>query len=292
MSLVRPVADAPAGVSTVEVDVVSEGTMSRRSDVVTMEEPLEIRLVHGPADSRVERSIAVTMRTPGDDAALALGFLYGEAVVRAIEDVTTVDHAGPHNSDERIRNVVKVELAPTVIFDEDRLTRNVYTTSSCGICGKASIDAVRVEIPDYAGRDAFTIDHRSLGALPERLRHEQEAFARTGGLHASATFDASGRIVAVAEDVGRHNALDKLVGGYLSDGALPLSELGLILSGRASFELVQKAAMAGCPFIAAIGPPSSLAIELAAEQRLTLVGFLRKDQFNVYTLPHRVLVGA
>jgi FdhD protein len=172
------------------------------------------------------------------------------------------------------------------------LTRNVYTTSSCGVCGKASLDAVRVQIPDFAGRDALAIDHRILGALPERLKHEQEAFARTGGLHASAAFDANGRIVAVAEDVGRHNALDKLVGRYLSDGKLPLMELGLIFSGRASFELVQKAPMAGCPFIAAIGPPSSLAVELAAEQRMTLVGFLREHRFNVYTLPHRVLVGA
>ena len=292
MRLVRPVADGPAGVAALEVDVVVDGTVTRKRDVVTMEEPLEIRLVHGPADGRVERSVAVTMRTPGDDLALALGFLYGEGVVRTAEDVAAVEHVGEPSSDGGAHNIVRVELRPTVVFDADALTRNVYTTSSCGVCGKASLEAVRVQIPDYAGRDAFSIDHRTLGALPERLRHEQEAFARTGGLHASGAFDMSGRVVSIAEDVGRHNALDKLVGGYLSEGGLPMIELGLIFSGRASFELVQKAAMAGCPFIAAIGPPSSLAVELAVEQRMTLIGFLREDRFNVYSLPHRVLVGA
>jgi FdhD protein len=290
--LVRPVADGPAGVAALEVDVVVDGTVTRERDVVTMEEPLEIRLVHGPADGRVERSVAVTMRTPGDDLALALGFLYGEGVVRTAEDVVAVDHVGEPSSDDGAHNIVRVELAPTVVFDADALTRNVYTTSSCGVCGKASLEAVRVQIPDYAGRDAFSIDHRTLGALPQRLRHEQEAFARTGGLHASGAFDIGGQVVSIAEDVGRHNALDKLVGGYLSEGRLPMTGLGLIFSGRASFELVQKAAMAGCPFVAAIGPPSSLAVELAVEQRMTLIGFLREDRFNVYSLPHRVRVGA
>ena len=234
----------------------------------------------------------MTMRTPGDDLALAVGFLYGEGVVRAREDITAVEHVEPQTSKEDLDNIVRVELAPSAVFDEDKLTRNVYTTSSCGVCGKASLDAVRVQIPDFAGRDSFAVDHATLGALPERLGREQEAFAHTGGLHASATFDTGGRIVSVAEDVGRHNALDKLIGSYLMDGKLPLSGLGLIFSGRASFELIQKAAMAGCPFVAAIGSPSSLAIELAAEQRLTLVGFLREHRFNMYTLPHRVIVGA
>jgi FdhD protein len=240
----------------------------------------------------VERNIAVTMRTPGDDLALALGFLYSEGAVRSIDDVTGVEHTGPLDPDTGHRNVVRVELVTTAQFDEEALSRNTYTTSSCGVCGNASIDAVRVQIPDYAGRDAFSIDDQTLGALPERLKLEQEAFAHTGGLHASATLDRNGRIAPVAEDVGRHNALDKLIGGQLSDGKLPLTGFGLIFSGRASFELVQKAAMAGCPFIAAIGPPSSLAVELAAEQRLTLVGFLREHYFNVYSLPHRVRVAA
>jgi FdhD protein len=292
VQLVRPAADAPAGVATLEIDVVAGGAMTRQSDVVTMEEPLEIQVAHGPADHRVEQSIAVTMRTPGDDRALALGFLFGEGVVRTAEDVTAIDVVSHAGSDEDPGNIVRVELTPTAVFDAEALSRNVYTTSSCGVCGKASLDAVRVHIPDYAGRDSFAVDHRALGALPEQLRRQQQAFMRTGGLHASGTFDARGRIVAVAEDVGRHNALDKLVGGYLQEGRLPMTDVGLIFSGRASFELIQKAAMAGCPLVAAIGPPSSLAVELAAEQRMTLIGFLRERRFNVYTLPHRVLFGS
>ncbi len=292
MELARPVAGGPVGIAGVDVDVVSDGAMTRQRDVVTVEEPLEMRLLFGPPDRRVERSIAVTMRTPGDDLALATGFLFGEGVVRSAQDVLAVSHVEPSHDGDGVDNVVRVELASGVAFDEDALTRNVYTTSSCGVCGKASLDAVRVQIPDFAGRDRFVLDHDVLGALPQRLRHEQEAFAHTGGLHASAAFDMSGRIVAVAEDVGRHNALDKLVGRFLAEDRLPLTGLGLLFSGRASFELVQKAAMAGCPFVAAIGPPSSLAVELAAEQRMTLVGFLRERRFNVYTMPHRVHAGA
>ena len=292
MRLARPAADTPDGVVSLTVNVVADGAVTRTSDVVTVEEPLEIRLVHGPMDRRLERNVAVTMRTPGDDLALALGFLYGEGVVRTIDDVMAIEHDATPSEDKGIHNVVRVELAPTVVFDADALTRNVYTSSSCGVCGKASIDAVRVQIPDHAGRDTFSIDHKTLGTLPERLKSQQPAFARTGGLHASGAFDASGRIVAVSEDVGRHNALDKLIGRYVSEGKTPLSELGLIFSGRASFELIQKAAMAGCPFVAAIGPPSSLAVELAVEQRLTLVGFLRERRFNVYALPHRVVTEA
>lgn len=292
MNLVRPTADEPAGVAAVEVDVVAGGSVTRRRDLVTVEEPLEIRLLHGPRERRTELSVAVTMRTPGDDVALALGFLHGEGVIRTMDDVTGADLAGPADPHTGLRNVVQVELSASVDVDAEMLTRNVYTTSSCGICGKASLDAVRVRVPDRGGRDAFAIDHTTLGSLPARLRRQQAAFARTGGLHASGTFGPDGRIAMVAEDVGRHNALDKLVGRYLADGRLPLSGLGLVFSGRASFELVQKAALAGCPFVAAIGPPSSLAVELAAEQRMTLVGFLREDRCNVYTLPHRVRLGA
>ena len=279
MRLARPEADAPPGVATVQVDVVTDGGTARRSDAVTVEEPLEIRLVHGPDDGRRELNVAVTMRTPGDDAALAIGFLYGEGVIRHASQVAGVVVE---------ENVATVELAQAVEFDPQLLQRNTYTTSSCGICGKASIEAVRLHIPDHAGRDTMTVEPAVLRTLPERLREVQAAFARTGGLHASGAFDRHGLLVAAAEDVGRHNALDKLIGRFLLQGALPLTEHGLIFSGRASFELIQKAAMAGCPFVAAIGPPSSLAVELAAEQRMTLVGFLQEARFNVYTLPHRV----
>ena len=279
MSLVRPLVGGPDGIAAVEVDVVSASETTRRTDVVTVEEPLQIRLVHGPEGGRTETDIAVTMRTPGDDAALARGFLLTEGIVEASTRVTSLEEGD---------NVVTVGLDPSARFDPEMLGRNTYATSSCGVCGKASVEAVHVRIPDRAGDDHFAVDAAALEALPGALRARQEAFERTGGIHATASFDPSGRIDRVAEDVGRHNALDKLIGGYLADDALPLTALGLLFSGRASFELVQKAAVAGCPLVAAIGPPSSLAIELAAEQRMTLVGFLREGRFNVYTLPHRI----
>ena len=279
MSLVRPLVGGPDGIAAVEVDVVSASETTRRTDVVTVEEPLQIRLVHGPEGGRTETDIAVTMRTPGDDAALARGFLLTEGIVEASTRVTSLEEGD---------NVVTVGLDPSALFDPEMLGRNTYATSSCGVCGKASVEAVHVRIPDRAGDDHFVVDAAALEALPGALRARQEAFERTGGIHATASFDPSGRIDRVAEDVGRHNALDKLIGGYLADDALPLTALGLLFSGRASFELVQKAAVAGCPLVAAIGPPSSLAIELAAEQRMTLVGFLREGRFNVYTLPHRI----
>ena len=276
--LVKP--HTASGVGSVTVEVIADGTSQRGTDAVALEEPLEIRLTHGPDDRRAELQMAVTMRTPGDDTALALGFLHGEGVIHSPGDVISVETVA--------ENVVAVGLAPAVGLDPESFKRNTYTTSSCGICGKASIEAVHVHVPDRAGEDAFAIDSRTLGGIPAALRSRQDAFDQTGGIHAAATFDPDGQVERVAEDVGRHNALDKLIGGYFADGRLPLTERGLLFSGRASFELIQKAAMAGCPFVAAIGPPSSLAVELAAEQRMTLVGFLREDRCNVYTLPHRL----
>jgi len=283
VQLARPDAEAPAGIARVEVDVVTDGVAARADDMVSIEEPLQIRLRHGRADARQETDVAVTMRTPGDDAALALGFLYTEGIIESADAVTSLHEA---------ENVITVSLAPSAEFDPEALRRNTYATSSCGICGKASIEAVRVAIPDRAGADRFAVEARTLEGLPASLRAHQAGFERTGGIHASAPFGPDGAIGRVAEDVGRHNALDKLIGSYLADDALPLTGFGLLFSGRASFELVQKAAVAGCPFVAAIGPPSSLAVELAAEQRMTLVGFLRAGRFNIYTLPHRVRTGA
>ncbi len=279
MRLVRPVADGPDGIAAVEVDVVTSAQTARRTDVVTVEEPLQIRLRHGAPDARTETDVAVTMRTPGEDTALALGFLHTEGILDSMAQVASLEEA---------ENVVTVALEPTVHFEPEALRRNTYATSSCGICGKASIEAVHVRIPDRAGDDQFAVAGSTLDGLPAALHARQEAFEQTGGIHATASFHADGRIDRVAEDVGRHNALDKLIGGYFADDVLPLTGFGLLFSGRASFELVQKAAVAGCPFVAAIGPPSSLAVELAAEQRMTLVGFLRDGRFNVYTLPHRV----
>ena len=256
-------------------------------DLVTVEEPLEIRLVFGPEGRRREQGLAVTMRTPGNDVELAAGFLIGEAVVKTSTDVESIMPEGTPSLDKGLINVVKVELAPGLAFDPERLTRHTFTTSSCGVCGKASLDAVRVSVPQMTSDD-FTIGSTTLQRMPTRMRTQQTEFAHTGGLHAAAIFDANGHIERVREDVGRHNALDKLIGSYLSSGLEVLRGRGLILSGRASFELVQKAAIVGIQLIAAIGPPSSLAIELAEECDITLVGFLRSDGFNLYCRSDRV----
>ena len=265
----------------------AEGT-----DLVTVEEPLEIRLGYRQllaateVDSYAEMSIAVTMRTPGDDFDLALGFLLGEGVIAAPKDVASIEFCGPPSPDKGLRNVVKATLADGVRFDAERLSRHVFTSSSCGVCGKASLDAVRMEMPTVERR-ALNISAAALSELPTSLREKQREFARTGGLHASACFDASGQIHRLREDVGRHNALDKLIGSYLAEGEdAPLTAMGVLLSGRASFELVQKAAMTRAPLIAAIGPPSSLAIELAAETGIGLIGFLKAETFNVYVAPY------
>ena len=255
------------------------------TDLVTVEEPLEIRLGHRQAGVYDEQSIAVTMRTPGDDFDLALGFLLGEGVIRGPRDVAGIEFCGPPSLDKGLHNVIKVALADHARFDPARLSRHVFTSSSCGVCSKASLDAVRVATPDVARRPV-EIGVPALTGLPAALRERQREFDRTGGLHASACFDAAGRIHRLREDVGRHNALDKLIGSYLQEGEeAPLASMGVLLSGRASFELIQKAAMTHAALVAAIGPPSSLAIELAAETGIALVGFLKARTFNVYVDP-------
>jgi FdhD protein len=258
-------------------------------DVLATEEPLEIRLAYSRPDrSRAQQSVSITMRTPGHDEELAVGFLYSEGIIGAAADVEAVAPCGPPAPNGLI-NVVRVELAANVDVDLARLERHFYTSSSCGVCGKASLEAVAVQGRYDIHGVGFTIARDALGELPERLKARQDVFEQTGGLHASGLFDASGNIENVREDVGRHNALDKLIGRELLDGRLPLFDRGIVVSGRASFELMQKAMMAGCPLIAAVGAPSSLAVELAAEFGITLVGFLKKDRFNIYTRADRVV---
>lgn len=259
-------------------------------DVVATEEPLEIRLELDDADGgRVERSISITMRTPGNDEELAVGFLYSEGIIKRSEDVLIARPCGPPAPNGLI-NVVRVELAPGVGVELDRLERHFYTSSSCGVCGKASLDAVAVQGRFDIEANDFSVDQRILGGLPEALRTDQVVFDQTGGLHASGLFNAEGELLAVREDVGRHNALDKLIGSAVQSGDLPFEQRGIALSGRASFELMQKAMMAGCPLVAAVGAPSSLAVELAEEFGITLIGFLKRDRFNVYARPDRVRV--
>ena len=270
--------------------VVTEASVVVTDDVVATEEPLEIRLELDGADGkRMERSISITMRTPGNDEELALGFLFSEGIVRRSEDVLIARPCGPPAPNGLI-NVVRVELASGVEVELDRLQRNFYTSSSCGVCGKASLDAVAVQGRFDITTNDFSINQDILGGLPDALRTDQVVFDQTGGLHASGLFNAEGELLAVREDVGRHNALDKLIGSRLQSNDLPFVNFGIALSGRASFELLQKAMMAGCPLVAAVGAPSSLAVELAEEFGITLIGFLKRDRFNVYSRPDRVRV--
>ena len=249
-------------------------------DKVAIEEPLEIRLGFDALGKRDTRSLSITMRTPGDDEELATGFLFGEGRLRSRGDVAVVK---PCRGD----NTVRVELDDDVSVDLDRLARHFYTSSSCGVCGKASLEALHVQgCAPLAGE--LRIGRDDLIDLPNRLRDVQTTFDETGGLHAAAAFDSTGQLVVVREDVGRHNAVDKVVGALFSEGRLPAGDLGLVVSGRASFELVQKALVAGMPMLAAVGAPSSLAVELAQEFNVTLVGFLRGESFNVYASKERI----
>jgi FdhD protein len=262
------------------VDTATEGGPVRRPDTLAAEEPLEIRV--GPGGARGRPPLAVTMRTPGDDLDLALGFLLTEGLVAGPGDVLTAQLCAGGGNGPNTYNVVDVALAPHVPPPATDPTRNFYTTSSCGVCGKASIDAVRTRSPYGVAEDPVTVRASVLAALPDRLRAAQRGFDRTGGLHAAGLFSAGGDLLAAREDVGRHNAVDKVVGWALRAGRLPLRGCVLLVSGRASFELTQKAWMAGIPILTAVSAPSTLAVDLAAEAGMTLVGFLRGSTMNVY----------
>jgi FdhD protein len=252
-----------------------------RPDTVAAEEPLEIRLAGTP--------LAVTMRTPGDDFDLVHGFLATEGVIGGPADVAGLRYCDSVDADGRnTYNVVDVDLAPGVPVPDTGLERNFYTSSSCGVCGKASIDAIRTKTSFDVAGDGVRVPLETLLTLPDRLRAAQEVFDKTGGLHAAGLFTADGELRAVREDVGRHNAVDKVIGDGVREGRLPLSGHVLMVSGRASFELTQKAAMAGIPVLAAVSAPSSLAVELAREVGITLIGFLRGDGCNVYTHQDRI----
>jgi FdhD protein len=259
-------------------------------DALAIEEPLEIRLEHGPENQRHTQNISVTMRTPGHDAELAKGFLFTEGIIKNAGDIAVTAHCFIACAENK-ENVIQVTLAPDVVPHLQNTARNFYTTSSCGVCGKGSIDAIRtVSSFTRPTADGDTVSTAVLNQLPAILQRHQRVFADTGGLHASALFTAQGELLLLREDVGRHNALDKLIGAALGYDWLPLQQTILLLSGRASFELVQKAAMAGINIIAAVGAPSSLAVQLAEEFNITLIGFLRDERFNIYTAAHRVLI--
>lgn len=267
-------------VANVHVVAMNEGVRSERTDTLAAEEPLEIR-VQGPGQDL--RSVAVTMRTPGGDFELAVGFLFTEGLI-VPGDVHRVAYCDTLPGEDQQYNIVSVTL--TQPFDFDRLTRNFYATSSCGVCGKAALDDIEVRCAPVA--TGTTVEAATLLGLPDALRKAQKVFERTGGLHAAGLFSADGRVVSVREDVGRHNAVDKVVGAAQRKDALPLRGHVLQVSGRASFELVQKAAMAGIPVLSAISAPSSLAADLATECGVTLIGFVRDGSMNVYAGPSRL----
>ena len=271
-------ARASRSVDLTQVTEWNDGIATRKDDFLAAEEPLEIRIGENP--------LSVTMRTPGHDVELAAGFLFTEGLVQRREQIVALENV---TSDDDVKrgNVVHAELSSEALPDFDKLRRHFFAASSCGICGKASIDAVRSRLLRTPNPD-FRVAPNLIVRLPEALRSAQDVFERTGGLHAAALFDAEGKLLIVREDIGRHNAVDKVVGWALLNGLIPLSDCVLLVSGRGGFEIIQKAIVAGIPVVASVSAPSSLAVQLARELRLTLIGFLRGNRFVVYAGEDRV----
>lgn len=265
----------------VPVTKFNSGQLIQNQDLVVVEEPLEIRIVFGPDGHRKTRSLSVTMRTPGNDFELATGFLVSEGIISRTTDIAKIRNAGPENDSQTRTNTVEIELASNVQFEMSKLQRHFYTTSSCGVCGKTSLDAIRADSVKPVQTNCRLAPSVITG-LPAQLRDRQTTFHQTGGLHAAGLVTPDLNWLAVREDVGRHNAVDKLIGSQFIAGRFPLPDTILVLSGRASFELLQKALLASIPFVVAVGAPSSLAIDLAQEFGITLVGFTSDDRFNIY----------
>jgi FdhD protein len=262
--------------------------VERVKDALAVEEPLEIRLAWRDADGSARtQAVAVTMRTPGDDFELVAGFLHGEGILSSRDLLREITYCRDGKAEQEY-NVVEARLRPGLAVDVDRLQRNFYTTSSCGVCGKASLDAVQAQGCAVLPGGSVRVEAELVPLLPDRLLDAQGVFQNTGGLHAAGIFDSEGELILLREDVGRHNAVDKAVGTLFLDGRLPASERILVVSGRASFEIVQKAVAAGIPVLVAVGAPSSLAVELADRFGQTLVGFARNGRFNVYTGRERI----
>jgi FdhD protein len=271
-------------ITSMRIRKISNNEAFDTNDQLAIEEPLEIQLQFGAADNRLQKTISVTMRTPGHDWELAAGFLFTEGIIRNNQEILFIEQDG-HD-----KNKMVVGLQENADPNLQKLERNFYTTSSCGVCGKSSIDAIKT-ISAYTNEpDAICLKADMFYSLHDIVRERQAIFDTTGGLHASALFDMQGNFLMLREDIGRHNALDKLIGTALLNEQLPLSNNILLLSGRASFELIQKASMAGIKLITAVGAPSSLAVELAKECNITLIGFLRDERFNIYSGEQRIMM--
>jgi FdhD protein len=265
-----------SSVSHVEVVKFEDNKSSKKNDLLASEEPLEIRLGFGSENNRQQRSLSVTMRTPGHDFELVVGFLFTEGIIQSYDQIETIKYCEDGGKQEQKENIVRVELKSAVEIDFEKLQRHFYTSSSCGVCGKSSIESVTVDCKLISSD--LKVSPTIISSLPDKLRKAQQVFEYTGGLHASGLFDSSGELILLREDVGRHNALDKLIGACLGQHKIPLSDSILLVSGRTSFELVQKAAIAGIPILAAVGAPSSLAVELARNVNMTLLGFVRENK--------------
>lgn len=268
------------GIQHFQIKQFTKENITEIEDKLAIEAPLEIQIVRFIEGKWSAKSISITMRTPGNDKALAAGFLFTEGIINAenqIKDIALAEE-----------NVVMVQLSETTTIDIDKLDRNFYTTSSCGVCGKTSIDLLRTKSEYNSQKSKMVLEAEKLFDLQDKILNQQSLFSQTGGIHAAALFDINANLIDLQEDVGRHNALDKLLGEAFLKNGIPLQDKILLVSGRASFELVQKATMAGIPIMLAIGAPSSLAIELADEMGMTLVGFLKKEKFNVYCHPIRI----
>lgn len=264
-------------IKKIQIAKFSNGGLNLNDDIVAVEEPLEISLMYWENNECINKKISITMRTPGDDSELAVGFLFTEGIIKSYSEVLKV------SSSSFDSNKIIIELNITIVPDIEKLQRNFYTTSSCGVCGKSSIESIRTVSIYNDLQTSNKVNPSVVFSLPNILKSNQKLFKSTGGIHASAIFDYQGNLIILKEDVGRHNALDKLIGRGLKEELLPMKDQILLLSGRASFELIQKAAMAGIRFIVSVGAPSSLAVELATEFKMTLIGFLNEVKFNIYT---------
>ena len=271
-------------IANVQIRKIANENVIDTDDLLAVEEPLEIQLLCGNADNRVQKSISVTMRTPGNDEELAVGFLFTEGIIRNNQEILFI------KKDAFDQNRILVGLQENVNPNIQKLERNFYTTSSCGVCGKSSIDAIKTISAYINEQDAIFLKAEMVYNIHSQIRERQVLFNSTGGLHASALFDMEGNFIMLHEDVGRHNALDKVIGASLLNEELPLTNTILLLSGRISFELIQKACMAGIKVITAVGAPSSLAVELAKESNITLIGFLRNERFNIYSGEERIMM--
>ncbi|MGB0403323.1 MAG: formate dehydrogenase accessory sulfurtransferase FdhD [Salibacteraceae bacterium] len=280
---------AKPSVTQIQIKRFSDSAFDSKPDILAIEEPMEIRLTWFENSKPIEKSIAVAMRTPGNDLELALGFLFTEGIINSKVDIDKIWHCETVEKEEEKGNVIKVNLKPDIEFDFTKQERHFYTSSSCGVCGKASIESVNQNC-SVIPNDNFKVNASEIKKLTTALEAEQTVFKYTGGIHASALFNSKGVLIATREDVGRHNALDKIAGWTLENKMTPLNESILLVSGRASFELVQKAIMLGIPVLCAVGAPSNLAVDLAKANNMTLIGFLKTDRFNIYTGENRILL--